>query len=137
MQEYLTEMAKGQESQLTEAMSRRPRADTHRHQRAQDTAFQRSVPVDFHPHALGESDGTQAHEKGSTVLESLFDVHQKMLDAAVSIQNKAALADRIEPEVARVARKAKEGIDVLERHIAHHEFIASVYLSTEGGPPRT
>ncbi len=130
--EYLAEMAKGQETPLTDAMrQRRPKTE---HMRAIDSAFQRHVPADFHPHSLGESDGTQAFDKGTNVLTELFDVHQKMLDAAVSIQNKAALADRIEPEVTRVARKAKEGIDTLERHIAHHDAEIKKELSSGMGP---
>ena len=134
MQEYLTEMAKGQEHHLTEALSKRPRSETHKHAKAEDAAFQRHVPVDFSPLSLGESDNTQAFEKGTNVLTELYDVHQKMLDAAVAIQNKAALADRIEPEVARVTKRAKEGIDVLERHISFHDAEIKKELSSGMGP---
>lgn len=134
MQEYLTEMAKGQENHLTAAMSKRPRAETHRHAKAEDAAFQRHVPVDFSPLSLGEPDNTQAFDKGTNVLTELYDVHQKMLDAAVVIQNKAALADRIEPEIARVIKRGKEGIDTLERHIAHHDNEIKKELSSGMGP---
>lgn len=134
MQEYLTEMAKGQENHLTTALSKRPRSETHKHAKAEDAAFQRHVPVDFSPLSLGESDGTQAFDKGTTVLEGLYDVHQKMLDAAVSIQNKAALADRIEPEISRVIKRGKEGIDVLERHIQFHDNEIKKELSSGMGP---
>lgn len=106
---------------LTEAMSKRPRSQTHKHARASDAEFQHRVPVDFHPASLGDDDNTQAHQKATAALEALWDVHSKMLEAAVTIQNKAALADRLEPEVGRTARRMKEGIDTLERHAAHHD----------------
>lgn len=85
-----------------------------------DRGFVNKIPLDHHPDNISE-DSTQASKKGRGALQELYTVHEKLLEAANTVTNKAQLAKEAEPLVMKAIKNGKANLDVLTRHIEHQE----------------
>lgn len=116
--DYLAADKSNEPRHLTEQLSKR-KPDM-RHARPKDAGFVSRIPVDHHYDNIQEDD-TQASKKGRGALKELYDVHEALLGAASTIQNKAELAKQAEPLVAKAIRTGKQNLDVLTRYIEHQD----------------
>lgn len=107
-QDYLKHAASEAERPLTNAMQRRK--PNFEHVAAKDPAFRVHVPIDYHPDALGDDNGTIAQTKGRRALEALWDVHTKLNETAVVVQDRAKLASQVEPIALRAMKSMREEI---------------------------
>lgn len=115
--DYQKSEARATEKPLTAALSkRRPNFEN---VRPKDESFRLTVPLDYHPEALGEDDGTIGQAKGKAALQSLWDIHTKLNETAVTIANKAALANQVEPLALKAIKAIRNEIDGLDRQHAH------------------
>lgn len=102
---------------LTSAMQRRK--TNFEHVAPKDVHFRAHVPVDYHPDALGDDNGTIAQAKGRQALDALWSVHTKLNETALTVQDRAKLASQVEPIVLKAIRVMKEEVAGLDRQHAH------------------
>jgi hypothetical protein len=118
IQEYLKSDKTNEPRPLSEAMARRrPNMAA---ARPADPGFENRIPLDHHFDNIAEDD-TQASKKGRGALKELWDVHEALLGAATTIQNKAQLAKEAQPLVEKAIRVGKQNLDMLQRHVEHQE----------------
>lgn len=116
-QDYLKHAAGEAERPLTAAM--RHRKPNYEHVAAKDPAFRVHVPIDYHPDALGDDNGTIAQAKGRRALDALWQVHTKLNETAVMVHDRAKLASQVEPIALRAMKSMKEEIAGLDRQHNH------------------
>lgn len=117
VKEYLASEAASTARPLTEALQKR-RPSTAALQPV-DPHFRVHVPIDYHPDSLGEPNGTIARDKGRAALDALWHVHTKLNETAVTVQNRAALAQQVEPIALKAMRQMREEIAGLNRQHDH------------------
>lgn len=129
--DYQKSEASATEKPLTAAMQRR-RANFDNVQ-PRDPHFRAHVPVDFHPDTLDMNNGLVATAKGHHALDALWQVHTKLIQTALAVQNKAELAKQVEPAVLRAIKSMKEEVAGLDRQHAHHAKELASSLGTGVG----
>lgn len=114
VKDYLKSNAEGQPLNLTAAMAKRkPNFDN---VRPSDPHFVASIPPDHHEEALVD-DGTEAVAYGRNALRELYEVHEKIINTALNVQNKAELAKQIEGTVAKTIEKMRAKLANLDTRI--------------------
>jgi len=114
VQDYLKSNAEGQPTPLTNAMMKRK--PNFENVAAKDPHFVASIPPDHHEEALVD-DGTEAVAYGRGALRELYEVHEKIINTALNVQNKAELAKTIEGTVAKTIEKVRAKLANLDTRI--------------------
>jgi hypothetical protein len=95
------------------------RRKDHQHVRPADPDYKAHIPADHHYDNIPEDAKWQGAIKGRQALKSLYDVHEKILDTAKKVTNKADLAKAVEPAITKAIKRGKEDLAAIERHIEH------------------
>lgn len=116
---------------LDERLRNRPRPSPDS-MRPRDPHLRVTIPVDFHPDALRD-DTTIATAKGKAALAQLWNVHTKLVQTAVEVQNKADLAKQVQPIASKAVAAMRREVQGLEAQARHHgEQIAAILGSGIG-----
>lgn len=128
VQEFLEAQKLETARPLTEALSkRRPNVEA---LNPRDPHFVDRIPADHSPHALGEEIKCNTYATAFRGLEQLWNVHEKLIDTAKVVQNKAELAKTVEPIALKAMREMKSAIEAIDRQIAHAEAEVTKSLGT-------
>lgn len=117
IKEYLEAQKEETARPLTDIMSKR-KPDM-QHLRPKDPLFRVHVPPDYHADALGDDNGTIARAKGRNALDALWNVHTKLNETALAVQDRAKLASQVEPIALKAMRQMREEIAGLNRQHDH------------------
>ncbi|MFV0298428.1 MAG: hypothetical protein ACK5JT_20190 [Hyphomicrobiaceae bacterium] len=88
--------------------------------RPSDPHLRITIPIDFHPDSL-RNDETVATAKGKAALAALWDVHTKLVQTAVQVQNKADLAKQVQPIASKAITTMRREVQGLLAQEKHHD----------------
>lgn len=105
---------------LDDRLKNRPRPSAESMMPA-DPHLKTVIPLDHMPAMLGDDNGTVAWRKAFDALNEFQNVHQKLIDTALQVRDRAALAKQVEPIVLKTMKTLKREMDGLTAQITHHE----------------
>ncbi|MEZ5897949.1 MAG: hypothetical protein R3D51_00500 [Hyphomicrobiaceae bacterium] len=98
-----------------------------------DPKFRAHIPPDHHPDVLNKDDGLVATAKGHHALEVLWNIHEKLIQTALQVQDRAKLATQVEGHVLKAIKNMREEIAGLDRQHEHHTKEIASSLGTGVG----
>lgn len=105
---------------IDDRLRNRPRPSAESIQPA-DPHFRKNIPLDVMPGMLGDDNGTVAWRKAFDALTQFQDVHQKLIDAALKVRNKAELVKHVEPLALKAMKTLNREIEGLTAQLKHHD----------------
>lgn len=128
VREYL-DSPKDAGTPLTDSISRKPKnmnAST-------DPGFNPNIPVDVMPGILGDDNGTIAWRKGHDALAAMYEVHQKIIQSALTVSAKNELAKIVEPAALKAMKAMRDQLDGLDSQIRYAESEIKTALGSGTG----
>lgn len=107
---------------------------SYQHARPADANFVARIPADHHYDNIAEDSPLLGDQKGRRALRELYEVHEKIIETAKTVANKADLAKAVEPAIGRAVKAGRENLTALERHIAHQQTEMKKAMGSGLGP---